>query len=201
MVFIESFILGLVFSLSSIGPISIEILRRSLKEGYLSAFGIIVGATIIDFLYLGIIFSGIYSFLNFSFVNKILTLFGIVFLLYLGYKSIREFRKFKLKKAKNVRRNSVVTGIILGISSPFAFVFYLGIFGPLVTSAGSLISGLTIGLTIIFGIFVGDNIKAVIGHLGKEALSEKFIKYASLIGGIALILFAFYFGYQFLTAI
>ena len=196
MVFIESFILGLVFSLSSIGPISIEILRRSLKEGYLSAFGIIVGATIIDFLYLGIIFSGIYSFLNFSFVNKILTLFGIVFLLYLGYKSIREFRKFKLKKAKNVRRNSVVTGIILGISSPFAFVFYLGIFGPLVTSAGSLISGLTIGLTIIFGIFAGDNLKAVIGHLGKKVIAEKFIKYASLIGGITLILFAFYFGYQ-----
>ena len=201
MVFIESFILGLSFSLSAIGPITIEILRRSLKEGYLSAMGIILGATIIDFVYLTIIFSGIYQFLNFSSVNKILTLFGIIFLLYLGYKSIHEFRKIKLKKSKKIRKNSIVTGIILGISSPFAFVFYLGIFGPLVTSAGSLISGLSIGLAIIFGIFIGDNLKAVIGHLGKEIFAEKMIKYASLIGGIALILFAFYFGYQFLTAI
>ena len=105
-----------------------------------------------------------------------------------------------MKKTNKVRRNSIVTGIILGISSPFAFIFYLGIFGPLVTSAGSLISGLSIGLTIIFGIFIGDSIKAVIGHLGKEIFAEKMIKYASLIGGIALILFAFYFGYNFLVA-
>jgi len=202
MVFLESLALGLLFSLSTVGPITIEILRRSLKSGYFSALGIILGATIVDFVYLIIVFSGIYNFLNFTTVNRILTVFGIVYLLYLGYNNISTFNKLRLgKESKTSRKNSLLTGVLLGISSPYAFVFYLGVFGPLVTSADNLISGLIVGLTIIFGIFIGDNIKAIIGHFGRKLIAEKFIKYVSLTSSIGLVIFALYFTYQLLLIV
>lgn len=203
MAFLESVILGLSFALSgSIGPVSLEIFRRSLKNGFWSAFGIVAGATVVDFVYLAVIVSGIYTFLNVGLVNKLLSIFGVGFLLYLGVKSIRDFRKIRLEKngAKEVR-NSVVTGILLGFSSPFAIAFYLGVFGPVVTGAATLSSGLAIGLSIILGIFLGDMLKVFVGYFGKRLLTEKLIQYSSLVGGIALIGFALRLLYVFMRSI
>ncbi|MBI5392446.1 LysE family transporter [Candidatus Woesearchaeota archaeon] len=197
MVFFESLLLGITFSLSSVGPVTVEILRRSLKEGYLSALGIILGATIVDFIYLVVIFSGLYNFFNITAANKFLTFFGILFMLYLGYKSIADYKNINLEKKQPAAvKNSFLAGIFLGFSSPFAFVFYLGVFAPLVTSAEKISSGLIIALTIILGIFLADNLKAIVGHFGRKVATEKIISYTSLVGGISLILFAIYFGYR-----
>jgi threonine/homoserine/homoserine lactone efflux protein len=202
---IQNIILGLSFS-AMIGPVSIEVIKRGLKNGFLPAFLLGLGATAADTTYLLLIYLGLSNFFNIPVVKTILWFFGALILLYLGYLSIKEyFDKIDLKKSNpKAGKNSFITGYLMTISNPMTIVLWLGVFGAIIASSNqnlTKIVALLNTLTVIIGVLLWFFILSLLLHWGKRFINEKSINYISLIAGIVIIGFGLYFGYNAIISI
>lgn len=198
---LEAFLLGLFYSWSGIGPVVMEIIRRGLRHGFWPAFEVSLGATIVDFIWLAVIFAGVSQFVNVPIFKTMLWFLGFVLLVYLGLKAVKDYKNGMRFDGKTTQRKGILAGFLLGLSSPEGFVFYVGIFGPIAAASGSMLSALAGGLLIISGLLFGEFLISLLAHFGKKVLTVRIIRYISLVSGIFLLLFGLYFGYQVLLLI
>lgn len=190
-------IIGISLAMGGLGPVNTEIIRRGIRYGFLSAFSVSLGATLVDFLYLAIIFTGVISFINIPMVYTLMWALGFIVLIYLGWQGIKDFSKDNIIiKEKISHKNSFIAGIVLGLSSPLALVWYLGIFGPMVAKVENTYIAVQVGLAIILGIVFGELLIAISAHFGRKVFTTRIIRYASGISGAILVSFGIYFGYQ-----
>jgi len=193
---ISSIALGVSYSISGIGPVNTEIMRRGVKHGFLSGFSVTLGATLVDLFYLSLIFTGLSFVINIPFIQTLMYSIGFVVLIYLGTAGVKDYFRYKVKiSKKEKKRNGFISGILLGFSSPAAFIWYIGFFGPMLASLNFYFAFQS-GLFMILGLVLGEAMIALISHFGKQVLTIKILKYVSAISGIILILFGIYFGYQ-----
>jgi len=183
------------------GPVSIEIIRRGLKGGFVPAFLTNVGAAIVDAAYLLIIFFGLSSFISNPAAKLALGLFGMVTLVYLGARSAREFFVEKNRNRQAIpgeTKNPILTGMLINLSNPTAIVAWLAFYGVvsanLGTGASREILLFDIGMAVI-GAGISGLILSMAAHFGKRFVTEKAMRYVSLAAGIILIGFGLYFGY------
>lgn len=197
---LQNILLGLTLA-APIGPVNVEIIKRGLNSGFGQAFLTGAGAMCADATYLTLIFFGLTAFLNISFMKIALGLAGSVILIYLGVLSVKDFFQPAPdnKPARRLFRNPYVTGFALAIMSPMTIVWWTGIFGALLASQTNFPT--TLGaflscLSILLGCFLWVFSLAVVLHFGKKFINEKTTRLISLIAGLFLVCFGFYFIYQ-----
>jgi len=198
---VQNILLGLSLA-APIGPVNLEIIKRGLNSGFKQAFLTGAGAMCADTTYLILIFFGLTSFFNFSFMKIFLGIAGSIILIYLGVMSAKEF----FRKADATENNphqlfktSFVTGYVLAISSPMTIVWWTGVFGALLaaqTNTQTTISAFFSCLSILLGCFIWVFSLAAALHWGKKIINEKITRFISFFAGLFLILFGIYFLYR-----
>jgi threonine/homoserine/homoserine lactone efflux protein len=202
---IRNIFLGITIT-ATIGPVTIETIRRGLNHGFVSAFAVNMGAVFIDGVYLVVIFFGLSPFAMNAVFRSVLGVAGVLFLLYLGIGDIREALKTASSDSPPPKRSSkysFVTGMLINATNPLALVAWVGFFGIFTTIADYKPNDIHLLFDISFilvGAAICGFVLSIISHAGKRFVDEKKMKYVSFAAGLVLIAFAFYLGYKtFLT--
>ena len=202
---LQNIILGISLA-APIGPANIAVIKRGLKYGFLPAFLVGLGVVSADTTYLLLIYFGLSNFINIPLVRIAIWIFGALVLFYLGYSSIKEyFGKINLEDSKiKEGSNSFVVGYMVNISNPMTIVWWVGVFGSILSTSIQNVSqtmALLNSLTILIGVLSWHSLVAVSLHWGRRLINESMMKYISLIFGVVLIGFGCYFGYNALISI
>lgn len=155
---IQEIILGISLA-APIGPVNVEVIRRGLRHGFLSALLLSLGAATADTTYLLLIYFGLSNFINIPLIKTSIWVFGAIVLLYLGCLSVKEyFDKIYFQKTNpKAGRNSFIAGYLITISNPMTIVWWLGVFGAIIGSSIQMVSktaALLSSLTIIIGVIL-----------------------------------------------
>jgi len=184
--FISNFILGIALALP-LGPVTLEILNRGLKNGPKNSLLFVAGAMLAELIYFSIVFFGLNEIAESFFVQNILGFMGVGFLIYLGIGNLKEFFSKKKKESENNNKNPFLAGFLITFLSPLNLFMWAGIIAVAMNSNPSLftISG------ILWGILISYIVVSLIGSFGKKVMNKKRIKYISLIAGLFLIFYGF----------
>jgi len=140
-----------------VGPIGILCINRTINKNFTSGFVSGLGAATADLLYGLIAAFGLTVISTFLIDQKFwIQLAGLVFLIYLGIKTI--IRKdhdieFKQSTDKGLIKDYLST-LILTITNPVTILFFIAVFAGLGLS--NSINGLDSALQLIFGVFMGS---------------------------------------------
>jgi threonine/homoserine/homoserine lactone efflux protein len=198
--FISYLLLGLSLA-APIGPINAAQLDKGIKNGFMHAWFIGVGATFADAFYMMLVYLGFVRFLDAPFIQAFLWLFGFFVLVYTGIESLLTAGQITINM--NRRSESLAktffSGFFMSLSNPLTILFWLGIYGSVLAKAAStyekeqlvLFSG-----TIFIGIFLWDFTMAAIASSFRKLLTTKFLFLTSCLSGLSLVGFGFYFGVQ-----
>ena len=189
--FIKGFIIGFTIA-ASIGPIGILCVRRSLAHGYLAGFFSGMGVATADGFYGAIAAFGLTFVSSFLIQQQMwLQVIGIVFLVYLGVKTLVE------KPADNTT-SEVKSGGLLGdyvsilfltIVNPMTILLFTGIFAGLGVAKES--ESYVSALMITLGVFTGSAmlyflISVIFGVFGRKLNSHVIILVNKISGSIII---------------
>lgn len=194
------FLLGLSLS-APIGPINAAMLDKGIKQGFLHAWVIGIGAMIADALLLILIYFGLVHFLTTPFMKTFLWLFGCFILLYSGIESLVGAGKIKEDSYRNVEKltKSVFSGFIMAITSPLSILFWLGIYGSVLaeTIADFDRNHVLLYTGVMFtGICMWDVFMASLASTFRRFLTTRALTIISIASGLSLIVFGLHFGFK-----
>jgi len=197
---LRNMVLGISLA-APIGPSGIAIIQNGLRHGFLRAFLTGLGVTMADATYLLVVFFGLSRFLEIRAVTVLIWSLGGLALLYIGYRSIRDaMGRIDFEKTVVVTaRSPLLVGYVVNVSNPIAVVWWVGVFGSLLSetaAAGSRLDALAVSSTILIGILLSHSTMSLLTQWGKRFLNERTAKFISVVAGIVLILFGLRFGYN-----
>lgn len=190
-----------------IGPSGVAIIQNGLRQGFLRAFLTGLGVTMADATYLLVVFFGLSKFLEIMVIKVSIWFLGALALLYFGYRSIRDaLSRIDLEGTVVVTAHSpLLVGYIVNVSNPIAVVWWLGVFGSLLSETvivGSRLEALAISSTILIGILLWHSTMSLLTYWGKRFVNERTARSISVVAGVALVLFGLRFAYRgFLAAV
>ncbi|KIY22629.1 MULTISPECIES: LysE family transporter [Mesobacillus] len=198
-VFLGYVFLGLSLA-APIGPVNAAQMDKGIKYGFLQAWLFGLGALTADMFYMFTVYLGIFKYLDTPFMQSFLWLFGFFVLLYTGIETITNSGKIMMEHRQgNSSIKSFFSGFFMSISNPLTILFWLGIYGSvLAKTASSYGDGQLVfySFGIILGLVLWDIVMAAISSSFRKLLKTRLLTFISLISGVSLIGFAFYFGYQ-----
>jgi L-lysine exporter family protein LysE/ArgO len=202
--FLRNVMLGISLA-APIGPSGVAVIQNGLRQGFLRAFLTGLGVTLADTSYLLLVFFGLSGFMQIRLVQILVWTLGAVVLFYFGYRSLRGASAGIDLEQEVVAtaRNPLLVGYAVNISNPIAVVWWLGVFGSLLSEADAGLSrwsALASSATILIGILLWHSTVALLSHWGKRFLNERWAKYVSVVAGLALLFFGLRFGYLGFTA-
>jgi threonine/homoserine/homoserine lactone efflux protein len=190
-----------------IGPSGITVMQNGLRHGFLRAYLTGLGVTMADATYLLLVFFGLSRFLQIMVIKTLIWSLGALALLYFGYRSIRDARgPVDLDGTVVITaRSPLLVGYVVNVSNPIAIVWWLGVFGSLLSetvAGGSRIHALVVSSTILIGILLWHSTMSLLTQWGKRFLNERTARLICVAAGMALVLFGLWFAYNgFLTAV
>lgn len=202
----EKLLLGISLS-APIGPVSLEMIRRGLQNGFLSAFIIRLGGAIGNTLCLIGAYFGLGLINSSPIFMNVLGIIGSLVLIYMGAKAFMDKRKHNLKGEMGQNKYSIInglmTGFVLSIANPIGIVFWLSIFAASINAEASQVSfiGLTENFLIIVGVLIWGACLSGFLELGKRYFTVKVIHAITLCAGVLLIGFGAKYGYYAINAI
>jgi threonine/homoserine/homoserine lactone efflux protein len=194
---LRNILLGISLA-APIGPSGVAIIQNGLRAGFFYAFLTGVGVTLADATYLLVVFFGLSSFLDIPAVKISIWFLGAAALLYFGVRTLREAgRALNLEAAPvATARSPLLTGYIVNASNPIAVVWWLGVFGSLLSEAepgASRLSALALSATILAGILMFHTSVSLLSHWGRHFLNVRLMRAVSVLAGIALLGFGLRF--------
>jgi len=202
--FITYIILGISLSLPA-GTMTIEMSKQGLKNGFFHGWFVGIGGMTIDIAMILIIYFGFSDILMLPTVETVMWLIGFFCLLYIGVDSIKESNQsLSINSEVKVKKSLLKAysrGLVMAIS-PSNIVFWIGVFGTALTTALNNISGyqfLLVASGILVGILIHDVLLMGIVSYTRKFVNQSFIKWTSILAGILLIGFSFYFAYLFIN--
>ncbi|WML45857.1 LysE family transporter [Neobacillus sp. PS3-40] len=198
--FLSYILLGLSLA-APIGPINAAQIDKGIRNGFLHAWFIGVGAVIADGIYMLIVYIGVSHFLETSFMKMFLWSFGCFVLIYTGVESLIGAGKLNLdqRRSEESLLKTLFSGFFMSISNPLTILFWLGIYGSILakTVATYERSQLMIYSSAIFiGLLLWDIMMAGVSSSFRNFLTSKSIVFISILSGLSLIGFGIYFGVQ-----
>lgn len=147
-----------------------------------------------------VVYFGLSGLIAIPTVKVLIWSMGALVLFYLGWQSIREAGKQSHFETTSLaaERNPFLIGYLVNISNPIAVVFWLGIFGSLISTAEANVPGagnLWRGLAILIGILSWHTMMAILTHWGKRFVNEKTTRVISVVAGTALLGFGLRFAF------
>jgi threonine/homoserine/homoserine lactone efflux protein len=199
-VFLSYILLGLSLA-APIGPINAAQIDRGIRNGFMHAWLIGVGAVVADAVYMLVVYIGVIQFLEMSFMKTFLWLFGCFVLIYTGVETVINASKlsFEPTRSKEPLVKSFFSGFFMSISNPLTILFWLGIYGSVLakTAASYESSQLILYSSAIFiGLLIWDITMAGIASNFRKYLTSRLLISISLLSGFSLIGFGIYFGFQ-----
>ncbi|MCM3024574.1 LysE family translocator [Heyndrickxia ginsengihumi] len=199
-VLLSYFLLGISLA-APIGPINAAQLNSGIKNGFLSAWLVGVGAVVADGFYMMAVYLGIVEFINTPFVKTFLWLFGCFVLIYTGVESIINARKIHINDDRNSEPvyKSFFSGFFMSITNPLTIIFWLGIYGSILAkTADSYVKAdlVLYSCAIFLGLFLWDITMATISSSFRKILTSKLLASISILSVVSLIGFGIYFGVQ-----
>jgi threonine/homoserine/homoserine lactone efflux protein len=200
---LRNYLLGIALA-APIGPAGITVIKAGLRSGFMRAFPTGLGITTADLTYMLIVYFGLANFVTIPVVKIAIWSVGTIVLLYLGVQSLREGgRNVDLDDSSvNSSRNPFLVGYLVNISNPLAVVFWLGIFGSIVSEVSATgIHPLLKGACILLGILTWHTMMSILTHWGKRFINLKTARIISIIAGVALLIFGLRFFYNVIVGI
>ncbi|WP_066314171.1 LysE family transporter [Bacillus sp. FJAT-29814] len=199
-VFLSYILLGLSLA-APIGPINAAQIDRGIRNGFMHAWLVGVGAVLADGVYMLIVYIGVVNFLETEFMQTFLWLFGFFVLTYTGIEAIINAGKIHLAEHRGGEplAKSFLTGFLMSISNPLTILFWLGIYGSVLakTAATYDTSQLVLYSSAIFiGLLLWDITMAGVASSFRKFLTSRLLVVISLFSGISMIGFGIYFGVQ-----
>ncbi|WP_059103704.1 LysE family transporter [Shouchella shacheensis] len=200
MVFLSYILLGLSLA-APIGPVNAAQLDRGIKNGFLHAWLVGIGATTADVMYMLAVYLGVVSFLEFPIVKTFLWLFGFFVLVYTGIESIVKAGAVERKERgdEETLTKSFFSGFLMSISNPLTILFWLGIYGSILAKTISTYNDAQVWIysgAILVGVIVWDVTMAAIASGVRVMFDGKVLRWISIFSGLSLIGFGCYFGYE-----
>lgn len=130
-------LLGISLS-APVGPINVAQINKGIKNGFLSAWLVGVGAMSAGVVMMFLIYFGISTYLTTPIAQLCIWIFGFVTMIYLGYESMKEATKqvqYISSGEKEHPLKSFLSGFAIAISNPLNIIFWIGIYGSVLTSA------------------------------------------------------------------
>jgi threonine/homoserine/homoserine lactone efflux protein len=200
---ISAFLLGFIAAVP-VGPVQIEVMRRSLNGHLKSSLMVILGAFLSDFVYGAIAFFGIAPYLEGKMVMAIFWLGGAAILTALGVMSIRNGLHPRTFNHQSVllgkKRWAFLGGLSLAGTNPMMILWWL--LGARIFRDIGLIHEFTTKIAVFFLIAGGLGLASYLTTLSvffywaKRFISEKKIGHINFGFGVALLLIAGYFIYS-----
>lgn len=193
-VFWQGLFLGVSVA-APVGPIGILCIHRSLKHGFRAGFISGLGAATADLCY------GLLAALGLTFISDfliqyqhLLQMFGLLFLLFLGFKILRSKDQKDLSIAAGSHKllKNYLSTFVLTISNPLTILFFIAAFSGL-----NLVRQSEAILSFVLGVFTGSGLwwlflSSASTHFQKWMTPSVFRRINN-ISGIALLLFGGYF--------
>lgn len=199
-VFLSYILLGLSLA-APIGPINAAQIDKGIRNGFMHAWFVGVGAVVADGVYMLVVYIGVVQFLETGFMQTFLWLFGCFVLIYTGVETLVHSREVHLE---NTRGNeplvkSFFSGFFMAIANPLTILFWLGIYGSVLAKTVSKYGRTELILyssAIFIGLLLWDIIMACVASSFRSFLTSKLLRAISFLSGISLIGFGIYFGIQ-----
>lgn len=181
-------LLGIILA-APIGPVSVEMIKRGLKDGFISAFIVRLGAAIGNFTCLLISYFGLMQLGNSHFIITALSLISSLILIHSAYTSI--CNTVAVDTNTHDTRNGILTGLYLSVANPIALIFWSGI---MTNTSNAFDSGIIFNSLIIVGVILWGAIFSLLLSLGRKYASHTFLSYVNKIAGSIML----YYGIKFL---
>ena len=190
-------ILGLMLA-APIGPVSVEMIRRGLRAGFLSAFSIRLGGAIGNTLCLVGTYFGLSHIMGYPMLVNALGLAGAGLLIYMGLSAfLKKIDTVDLESESNVK-NGLTFGLYLSVANPVALVFWPGLFAADLDPTSPLtMLGFTENLLIIAGVLLWGAGLSIVLDYGSRFINHKNILIINKISGLCMM----YFGLKYLLEI
>lgn len=189
-----------------VGPITVEMTKQGLKNGFMHGWIVGLGGMTIDFFLIVALYFGLASLLQFPFIQIPMWLIGAVFLFLIAYDSIKNADSditLSGEKPTKSLRSSYRNGLVVAVS-PGNIVFWISVFGAVLSNSYNTTnpdSFFIIAAGVLTGILLHDIGLLTIVSTTRKVMNRSMIKGFSIIAGLVLIVFSGYFVYKFLTAI
>lgn len=202
-VFFSYILLGLSLS-APIGPINAAQVDKGIKFGFLHAWVVGVGAMVADLIFMMLIYFGLVQFMDMPFVKTFLWSFGCFVLIYTGVEGILGSKQDPTDGGlvRESPMKSFRTGFFMALSNPLNILFWLGIYGSVLAKTADSFENYQLFIYssgIFVGIFIWDFVMASVASGFRKHLNTRYLQGISIVAGLFLIAFGFYFGYQALS--
>ncbi|WP_379160901.1 LysE family transporter [Paenibacillus sp. sgz5001063] len=200
-VFIGYIFLGLSLS-APIGPINAAQLDKGIRGGFMHAWFVGLGAISADIIYMLLVYFGVIHLLDAPFVKAFLWLFGFFVLVYTGVESIKNagiIEANEMRSSEASLSKSFLAGFLMSLFNPLSILFWLGIYGSILAKAASeypMQQLLMYSSAIVLGILLWDVSMAAASSVFRKLLTTRVLKSISVLSGLSLVGFGFYFGVQ-----
>ncbi len=193
----QKLLLGVTLA-APIGPVSVEMIKRGLRHGFLSAFSVRLGGALGNILCLMGAYFGLSQLFSHAWLLNTLGGIGALLLLYMGYMGFKKGIKDLDLDADIDVQNGLGWGFYLAIANPVALVFWPGIFAATMDpEVGVTLSGFFLNLFIILGVLLwGGGLSAALAF-AHHKFTKNVIVRISQVAGLAMI----YFGLTYLYTV
>ncbi|TRZ40731.1 lysine transporter LysE [Niallia circulans] len=189
-----------------VGAITVEMTKQGLKNGFLHGWAVGIGGMTVDLILIIALYLGLAKILAIPFIQMPLWIVGAIFLFFLAYDSIKNADKDITMAGEKVNKSFFKTyrnGLLVAVS-PGNLVFWVSVFGAVLADSykgSESNSFIIVALGIITGILLHDIGLLTIVSFTRKIMNRQMIKWTSIIAGILLFGFGFYFLYEFYIGI
>lgn len=199
-VLFSHFFLGLSLA-APIGPINAAQIDRGIRNGFMHAWLIGFGAMLAYSVFMALVYFGVIHFLDHSFMQTFLWLFGFFVLTYIGVESLIGAGKQEVRhqSADESLLKTLMTGFLMSISNPLSILFWLGVYGSVLAEMIAKYEALEVFLyssSVMCGILVWDVFMALTASAFRRWLTSRLLAAISVVSGLSLIGFGLYFGWE-----
>ena len=187
---LNKILLGVTLA-APIGPVSLEMIQRGLKSGFLSSFVVRLGAAVGNLLCLLVSYYSIVQLNKNHFVVTGLSIIASLLLIHRAYICVTSKIESLTLDSGKTGSNGILTGLYLSIANPIAFIFWSGI---MANSSSGFNTGLAFNLLIILGVLIWGVIFSFCLSVGKNYITREILLYVNRIAGVVMM----YYGINFL---
>lgn len=195
------FVIGLTHALPP-GPITFEVIKRGVSEGLVAALKTDVGAVAADAVFFVLIVAGLSQVLSSQAGRIAMWLIGCSLLAFLGLRGVYTLLQNRSPADPEKKRSAspLVAGFLICITSPFAIVWWAGVFaGAMAVQLGSdILSILVLFAGIALACLGWYALLGLIGSASKKIFRPSWMTALSLACSVMMLAFAvilFYRGY------
>ena len=196
------FIMGLTGAMAP-GPLLTVAVSESARRGGIVGPLLVLGHGILEFALLILIVAGLGKLLSNPLLFTIMALSGGAVLVYMGVTTIKGLKHYRLEGGLSSSRkfNPVWTGIVVSVSNPYWFIWWLTV------GTGYVVFAKALGLQGVLAFFLGHILSDLAWysfvsyaiHFGGKLIKLPFIKGLLFLCSLFLIVFGLFFmfkGYQ-----